>query len=111
MVGDKQDDSIVLHPCALQHVEDLSDLLVDIGDIRKVASPCPADLFGSDIEGLVVAGLEQALRMRVHLDKGQWRDHRVKCRAVLVEIPEFAPGDIGIVRMGELTVRHQGRSS
>src|SRR5690606_14010135 len=78
-----------------------ADLVVDIGDVGEIALPRAPDLFGRDGKAVVVAGLVQALRMRVLLGIGNEADFRFQRRAILVQVPVFAPRDIGVVWMGE----------
>ena len=86
---------------AVQGREDLADLVVDIGDVGEVALARAADLRLGDVEGPPVAGIHQALRMRILLVVWDAAPGRQQVFAVIVEIPVLAAGDIGIVRMGE----------
>ncbi|MNS74770.1 hypothetical protein D3C72_1082540 [compost metagenome] len=101
MVGQEENDGVLLHPRRFQDVENLADLLVDIGDIGEITAPCTAYLLRRNIESLMIAGFQQPFRMRILLLEGNRRCLRIKRRAILVEIPEFAPRHIGVVRMGE----------
>ncbi len=59
------------HSAALEHVEDLADLLVDIGDVGEIAAAGAANCSSAECRRpCESAGFQQALGMRVRRSKG-----------------------------------------
>ena len=106
VVGDEQHDRLL--PRDLQHVQDVSHLLVEIGDVGEIRAARPGDVLRANVEGAPVVGVEETLRMGVLIVIGDRRDARLQVFAALVEIPEPAARDIGVVRVGEADGEHPG---
>ena len=101
MIGEENDDRVFVLTRALQHVEYLADLLVDVGDIGEVAAARAAHVLLRDRIVRMVAGEHQPLTVGVLAVASDRRDGRVEFRAVGVEVPELPACDVGVVRVGE----------
>ncbi len=47
VVGAEQDDRVVEHAGAFEHVDEFADLVVEIGDVGEIAAPRAADLLAA----------------------------------------------------------------
>ena len=100
MIRAEQDGGVVEHAGALENVDKLAELVVDVGNVGEVTASRTAHLFRRDLEGLIVAGTIQTLRMHILLVMWDERSFRIERLAILVEIPVLLARNIRIVRVG-----------
>jgi len=81
-------------------LEEFADLVVDVADVGEVALAGAADVGVGDGQRLPVAGVHQALAVGVHVFVGDGGG-RIEFGDAFVEVPVFAAGDEGVVRVGE----------
>ncbi len=99
MVRAEQNDRVVEHARALEDVQQLAELVVDIGDVGEIAAPGATHLLAGNVEGGVVRGVIEPLRMRVLLVMPDKSGLRVERLAMFVEIPELLARHVRVMRM------------
>ena len=105
----EQDQRVIEHPGAGQRIDELADLFVKVGNIGEIGLARPANVLFGHRKVLVVAGMDQPLRMRILFSQWYVAHLRQQLVAIAVEIPEFAARHIGVVRMGERDGDSPGR--
>ena len=88
-------------PRGFQHLEDFTDLVVQIRDIGKIRAARFSDIVLGDIKAAPVIGVENPFRMRVLIVIAKVRNLRQQMFTILVQIPVFLARDIRIMRMGK----------
>ena len=99
MVRDEEDDRLL--PGGVQHVQNLADLFIQVGDIGEIGAAGFADVFFGDVKTAPVIGVKNALRMRVLIVVTQIGDLGQQMLAILIQVPVFPTRHVRIMRMGE----------
>ena len=101
VVRQEHHGGVLTEAAALQHLEDLPDPLVDVGDLAEISPPGAAHVLAADVEPLVVAHPHEPPGMGIVRLEGHRRRLGLQRRAVGVEVPMSRPRDVGVVRVGE----------
>jgi hypothetical protein len=96
VVAAEDDDGVVVQPAPLEHVEQLTDAVVDVADGAVVGTLGALDLLVAELIVPEVADLEQALAVRVLLLLGDLDLGQVDLDA-FVEIPVLLLDGVRIV--------------
>src|SRR3546814_18917148 len=94
MVGAEDHHGVLVEAAAPEDVEQASDLLHEVGDVRDVGPPCATHLRLGDVELAEVDHVQEPPAGRVLLSLGNRRDLPRKSRAILVEVPETTTTDV-----------------
>ena len=94
-------------PQVFQRLQELADLLVEVGDRREIGAAGVADVLLRHVEAPEIAGFEDPPRMRVVRFVGDARAGHRDVR-VAIEIPIFLPHDVGVVRVREAHGQAEG---
>ena len=97
MIGHK--DDLCLLAGVFQGLQYLADLVVDVADVREICAASADDMVFGDVKVITVIGVQNALRMGVLIGVGDRADVWHQVVAILVEVPVFLAGNIGIMRM------------
>ena len=60
MIGQEQNDGVIHLQGAFEHIDDVADLVINIGNIGEIGAARPADIVIGNVKGGMVARRHQA---------------------------------------------------